>query len=156
SVGKVISQTDIREMTRLFGVLNSFTIHRADLHKRLAGLLRPGTLMFGKAVSGIATGDDSVTMQFSDGGKSLANYVIAADGIHSVIRKHLLPGTEPRYAGYTCWRAVIDTVPPEANLDETCETWGRGRRFGIVPLAGNRIYWFATLNASRNDPAMRK
>ncbi len=24
------------------------------------------------------------------------------------------------------------------------ETWGRGRRFGIVPMSRNRVYWFAT------------
>lgn len=154
--GRVISQTDIREMTRLFGVLNSFTIHRADLHERLVSLLQPGTLVFGKAVNAITTKNDLVAIGFGDGTQANAHFVIAADGIHSVIRKHLMPGAEPRYSGYTCWRAVIDKAPPEANLDEACESWGRGRRFGVVPLAGNRIYWFATLNAKQNDSAMRK
>ena len=27
------------------------------------------------------------------------------------------------------------------------ETWGRGQRFGIVPLSDGRVYWFATMNA---------
>ena len=26
------------------------------------------------------------------------------------------------------------------------ETWGRGRRFGVVPIAAHRVYWYATLN----------
>jgi 2-polyprenyl-6-methoxyphenol hydroxylase-like FAD-dependent oxidoreductase len=27
------------------------------------------------------------------------------------------------------------------------ETWGKGRRFGLVPLSQGRMYWFATLNS---------
>src|SRR5437588_2256134 len=34
------------------------------------------------------------------------------------------------------------------------ETWGRGRRFGIVPMTAGRVYWFATSNAAEGgrDP----
>ena len=61
----------------------------------------------------------------------------------------------PRYAGYTCWRSVISEIPPGISMDELSETWGPGSRFGIVPLQKNRIYWFATLNATVNNPQYR-
>jgi 2-polyprenyl-6-methoxyphenol hydroxylase-like FAD-dependent oxidoreductase len=32
------------------------------------------------------------------------------------------------------------------------ETWGNGKRFGLVPLSHGRIYWFATRNAPENKP----
>ncbi|WP_329259042.1 FAD-dependent monooxygenase [Actinoallomurus sp. NBC_01490] len=51
----------------------------------------------------------------------------------------------PRYAGYTAWRLVVD--PPEGRPDTGGETWGRGERVGVVPLAGGGIYLFAVANA---------
>src|SRR5699024_8392979 len=40
------------------------------------------------------------------------------------------------------WRGVTTGT---ADIGEGAgETWGRGRRFGIVPLPDGRVYWFAT------------
>ncbi len=35
------------------------------------------------------------------------------------------------------------------------ETWGTKGRFGIVPLKGNYVYWFATMSAPQDDAEMR-
>jgi len=35
------------------------------------------------------------------------------------------------------------------------ETWGTNGRFGIAPLAGDKVYWFACINAPQNDAKMR-
>jgi 2-polyprenyl-6-methoxyphenol hydroxylase-like FAD-dependent oxidoreductase len=162
AAGKVITFTDAEQLTKQFGVINNFTIHRANLHEVLSGLLQPDTIVFGKMCvdvdpASLAGGknDKGVSIHFSDGSKVETDYVIACDGIHSPIRKKLLPGSIPRYAGYTCWRAVVDTLPAGLNVDETTETWGSGRRFGVVPLSNDRVYWFATLNAKAGDPKMR-
>ncbi len=155
SQGKVISKTDSDSLNRRFGVLNNFTLHRADLHDCLAGLLSPGTIQFGKAAIDFAQSANGVMISFGDGTQAEAHYLIAADGIHSVVRQKLLPDSKPRYSGYTCWRGVVQGNPAGMNPDEMSETWGKGRRFGVVPLTNNRIYWFATLNAKQNDAAMR-
>lgn len=156
SKGRVISQTDMDAMTRRFGVLNSFTIHRADLHEVLYGLVAPGTIRIGKVATQVQQNEVGVTITFTDGSSTQADYLIAADGIHSIVRQQLLPGTSPRYAGYTCWRGVTQGMPEGMNPDEMSETWGPGRRFGVVPLTNNRVYWFATLNAPANDDRMRQ
>lgn len=36
-----------------------------------------------------------------------ADLVIAADGGHSAVRKMLIPGLEPRYAGHVTWRGAV-------------------------------------------------
>ncbi|MDZ4716053.1 MAG: FAD-dependent monooxygenase [Cytophagales bacterium] len=154
--GDAISRTDVAELTRLFGALHSFTIHRADLHKILFGLLQEETVVLGKSVTDWMQDASGVTLHFSDGSRIVADYAVACDGVHSVMRSKVLPLSVPRYAGYTCWRAVIDNLPPGFNANEMSETWGRGRRFGIVPLTRNRVYWFATLNAARDDRRMRE
>ncbi len=154
--GRIISQTDMDAMTRRFGVLNSFTIHRADLHEVLYRLAAPGSVHTSKAAVDVQQHTTGVTLTFADGSSAVCDYLIAADGIHSRIRQRLVPETTPRYAGYTCWRGVTQGMPVGMNPDEMSETWGPGRRFGVVPLPGNRVYWFATLNAPMNDDRMRR
>jgi 2-polyprenyl-6-methoxyphenol hydroxylase-like FAD-dependent oxidoreductase len=153
--GKRLMVTDSEDVSRRFGVVNNFTIHRADLHHVLINKLKPGTVVLDKACVGFEQGPNGVSISFKDGTKAHADYLIAADGIHSVARKKLLSDVKTRYAGYTCWRGVIDDLPPAFDQDETSETWGQGRRFGIVPLTKDRVYWFACVNAGANDPMMR-
>lgn len=153
--GQVLTTTDVEKLSAKFGTINNFSIHRADLHRVLISQLKPGTLQLGKACTDFAQSPSGVTLAFDDGTQAQADFLIACDGIHSVIRKKLLPDSSPRYAGYTCWRAVINDLPTELNLNETIEIWGLGSRFGIVPLSRNRVYWFACLNAKANDPLMR-
>jgi len=154
--GNILNEVNSEKLTAKLGFVNTFTIHRADLHAVLAGHLRPGTIHTNKGCVDYFNDGAKVILQFHDGSSTEADYVVAADGIHSMIRKKLLPETYPRYAGYTCWRAVIDHIPADVNMEETSETWGKGKRFGIVPLSGNRIYWFACINAGRNDLQMQQ
>lgn len=75
--------------------------------------------------------------------------VVGADGIRSTVRR-LVCGTEvePRFAGYTCWRFVVDGHFSE----DAWEHWGRGKRFGVVPIGRQRTYCFLTDNAARRAP----
>ena len=153
--GRVLNETDSEKISQQYGVVSNFTIHRADLHQVLIGHLQKGTLHLGKGCVDFKQNNSKVTLYFSDGTFVDSDCAIACDGIHSIFRKKLLPHSLPRYAGYTCWRAVIDNLPGDFNWSETSETWGPGSRFGIAPLANNRVYWFACLNAPENDQAMR-
>src|SRR5687767_3814889 len=42
--GQVLTETDSEKITAKFGVINNFTIHRADLHLVLLDHLKPSTL----------------------------------------------------------------------------------------------------------------
>lgn len=152
--GRVISTVDAMAVRRKYG-LHNFAIHRAALHEALLSELAPGQVVTGKRATGASVGaNGKVIVSFADGSALTTDYLIVADGIHSAVRRQLLPLSEPRYAGYTCWRAVIDN--PGLTLNRASETWGAAGRFGIVPLAGNQIYWFACVNAPVNDPGMQK
>ena len=146
--GRTISQADAAAISRKYG-LHNFSIHRADLHEALLAELSPWQITTGKRAIGFEKNDGEITIRFQDGTSVTTEHLIVADGIHSPVRRQLLPDSAPRYAGYTCWRAVIDAGDLE--LSAATETWGTEGRFGIVPLTGNRIYWFACLNAAEND-----
>lgn len=150
--GKVVTRTDSRAVNERYGMHN-FTIHRADLHRVLLDQLPAGTVRTGKRAVQISEQTNSVTVRFDDDTTYQTDYLLVADGIHSPLRRQLLPNSAPRYAGYTCWRAVTDW--PDNGLTEATETWGSRGRVGIVPLAGDQVYWFACVNAPAGDAVMR-
>lgn len=154
--GNILTQTNAEHLSRKFGVINSFSIHRGDLQSILAQELKSDSLITGKRLLDFNQSSSGVTLYFEDGTSATADYMIACDGIHSVVRKKLLPQSKTRYSGYTCWRAIIDNVPASVDFEQTSETWGKGARFGIVPLANNKLYWFACVNAQQNDPLLRE
>ncbi|MET9064847.1 FAD-dependent monooxygenase [Streptosporangium sandarakinum] len=72
----------------------------------------------------------------------VADLVVAADGIRSPIRAALFPGHPgPVYSGVTSWRLL---VPGGGRPGRTFESWGEGRVFGVMPLAGGTAYCYAT------------
>lgn len=114
-------------------------VHRAALTEGLAAELPAGAVRYGTAVRDVgpaglvAAGDGDVR----------ADVVIAADGINSPLRRRYFPGHPGlHHSGETAWRTVLpaDGLPGLA----ASETWGRGERFGVVPLADGRVYVYAT------------
>lgn len=154
--GDTLTATDADTITKKYGATGNFTIHRADLHHILLRQLKPGTVITNKQCVKADEHNDSVTLYFTDGSTAHARALIACDGIHSPLRKQLLPDTAPRYAGYTCWRGIVHDTNQQFQYAETSETWGPGKRFGIVPLSNNRVYWFACINAPAADQTMKQ
>lgn len=149
--GKVLNQMDFTKLAREFK-LNNFTIHRADLHDILYRAIHSDTIHLRKKCIGFKQDEEGVTVFFEDGSKERGDLVIAADGIHSMFRRGLVPNSQPRYAGYTCWRGVVRLKDDLIHKHTAYEIWGKEGRFGIVPLRENQVYWFACVNAKPKDP----
>ncbi|GJM34783.1 MAG: hypothetical protein DHS20C18_37840 [Saprospiraceae bacterium] len=147
--GKPITKTNFEQTTNI----GNFTIHRGKLQQILLSQLAPSAIQLDKRVEHFETTDNGVELTFKNGSTHLTNYLIVADGIHSVIRQKLVPSASSRYAGYTCWRAIINNHT--LNIDETSETWGPDGRFGLIPLADKTLYWFACVNTSFNNPKFK-
>jgi 2-polyprenyl-6-methoxyphenol hydroxylase-like FAD-dependent oxidoreductase len=123
-------------------------VHRAELVAALARGLPAGFARCGYECVGVEPRGDRAVARFKNGHADEADVVVGADGIRSVVRVAVAGPGEPRYAGYTCWRGVCPR-PPGVAPGYVGEWWGRGRRFGITTLAGDRVYWWAT----KNEPA---
>ena len=128
-------------------------VHRAQLQQALLASLRPGTVVTGAHVNGVHHRPGDVRVEHTRG-TSHADLVVLADGLASQTR-HLVTGPRPRarYAGYTAWRGLTRPGADVPDVSAASESWGRGQRFGIVPLADGRIYWFATANAPQGEHA---
>jgi 2-polyprenyl-6-methoxyphenol hydroxylase-like FAD-dependent oxidoreductase len=113
-------------------------VHRAQLHRVLAGSLPAGTVRTAVEVSG-ASEDGTVR---TSAGDLHADLVVAADGVRSAVAAGL-GRPAAAYAGFTAWRGVTDEP---ADLDAMSETWTLGGEFGLTRMADGRVYWFATAN----------
>ncbi|WP_324671679.1 FAD-dependent monooxygenase [Hymenobacter sp. GOD-10R] len=154
--GRPLQVADTGPFTRKLG-FDNIGIHRANLQKALLSELPPDVVNLGKPFVRFEEHDSQVTVHFADGSTATGDALLAADGIRSQVRLQLLPNSQPRYAGYTCWRAVTDAASLGLPPGNSTEIWGtQGRRFGYVPLVDGRVYWFACVNtATPSDPAFK-
>ncbi|MEW9551372.1 FAD-dependent monooxygenase [Nonomuraea sp. NPDC050783] len=113
---------------------------RARLMEVLVDALGPDALRLGTAVSRVDP--EGGVVRTEEGEELRADLVVGADGIHSPVRRAMFPGHPgPAYSGVTAWRGLV----PRGELEiRSTESWGRGRVFGVSPLAGDLVYVYAT------------
>jgi 2-polyprenyl-6-methoxyphenol hydroxylase-like FAD-dependent oxidoreductase len=131
------------------GPLHGFAVPRSILHEALLEGVAGRALRLGLTVDAFAPDTRDVRVRFSDGSHGIYTRVIGADGIRSRVRDLAFGVIAPRYAGYTSWRFLATSREPPPF---TIELWGCGRRVGVVPLGGDRVYVYATLNRRRGHP----
>jgi len=148
--GRSLSELDFRSIPNDLG--RAYALHRAALHDALLTGVDPASIRLNTTVKAVEQDELRVRAHFSDGTKDEFDAVIGADGIRSVVRWLTFGETPLDYSGYTCWRFV---ARGEFKNADTWEMWGRGRRFGIVPLGDGKVYCFTTLNAPQNDSTKR-
>jgi 2-polyprenyl-6-methoxyphenol hydroxylase-like FAD-dependent oxidoreductase len=135
--GRWLIKTRMAAFRERFGV-PAYALHRAELHQLLLDAASGADLRTGLHVTHVRQGNHVTVHTTTD--TLRADLVIAADGVHSAVRSSMFPEHPgPRYAGYVTWRGVVDADVPAS----VTETWGRGQRFGVVPLGDGRAYWFA-------------
>jgi 2-polyprenyl-6-methoxyphenol hydroxylase-like FAD-dependent oxidoreductase len=146
--GSWLARSDIADAVRRRFGDPLVVLARSELTDLLAGLLPPGSLHGGCAVTAVRYGGSPevpARLGLISGDEVEADLVVAADGISSGIRRELFPGHPgPVHAGYTTWR-FLARAPGGAS---GWETWGPGgQRFAMVPMAGGQVYCYATATA---------
>ncbi|WP_089393355.1 salicylate 1-monooxygenase [Pseudomonas delhiensis] len=90
------------------------SVHRADFLDVLASRLPAGVARFGKRATGVAQQGEEACVRFTDGSDYRGDLLIAADGIKSALRGHVLEGlgaapAAPRYSGTRAYRGLVDS-----------------------------------------------
>ena len=145
----VLTEINLKSFEKKLGV-HYAAIHRGTLQEVLLKNLKTTKLHLGKKLIKIVEDKKTIHLHFEDGTIHNTNVLIGADGIHSLVRNHFFQNSEIRIAKQVCWRGVTQMKLPEKFAHEINESWGKGTRFGIVPLADGEVYWFALANY-RND-----
>ena len=145
--GRWLLRTTVDQLTGRHG-LPTVVLHRAELQQMLLDAASGADLRTGHKVTGVTSGVDAAEVSYVTSGcpgSERADLVVAADGVHSASRRTLFPNHPgPPYAGYVTWRGLAPAEAAPTNLPGLTESWGRGQRFGVAPLADGRVYWFAT------------
>jgi 2-polyprenyl-6-methoxyphenol hydroxylase-like FAD-dependent oxidoreductase len=142
--------TDPAALTVAWGV------HRQRLHGALLAAAAGADLVTGARVTGLRPGSPEgapalVTWTDDAGEHSApADLVVAADGIHSVVRGLLFPEADLRYSGWTSWRAVVDddTTPDEGFTP----FWGPAAEFGVLRISDTELCWYGYVRHPERTP----
>ena len=108
-------------------------VHRPDLLGMLSDALPAGVVRLGERAAGFVEEGDGVTVEFESGHRARGDVLIGADGIHSLVRRHLFGEQELDFSHIVAWRALI---PRErlAHLDLpfNCEVWLGAKRSAVT------------------------
>ena len=137
------------------GDSTGLAIHRAELQSALAQSVPNRSLHLDHSFSRLEQRANSVHLHFENGASAEADLVVACDGIRSGVREALGLKTRLSNSDYSVWRGVtpldltFDTRQLGLEHDgDFSESYGRGRRFGILRLGPGLIHWYAVTNNS--------
>ncbi|WP_338472452.1 flavin-dependent oxidoreductase [Niallia sp. XMNu-256] len=99
-----------------------YSIHRGRLHMILLDAVKEqlgeNMIVTGHHLKSFQTFDDGVEATFENKktgeivGTYRGDFLIAADGIHSVVRKHFYPNEGlPKFSGRILWRGITESTP---------------------------------------------
>jgi 2-polyprenyl-6-methoxyphenol hydroxylase-like FAD-dependent oxidoreductase len=111
-------------------------VHRGDLQSALAERLGADAIRFSATVTAV---DPAGEITLADGERRRADLVVGADGLRSVARAAVIGDGDPRESGIVAFRGVTSGAGAEIPAGEW---WGPGSVAGLLPLAGERVYWY--------------
>jgi 2-polyprenyl-6-methoxyphenol hydroxylase-like FAD-dependent oxidoreductase len=123
-------------------------VSRWELLRVLFEALGKATVKLGSRCVDYKQDEDGVTAFFDDDVAARGCLLIGADGIKSITRTRLAGEKKLRYAGFCVWRGVAEF---ELKEKVGLTSIGRGAQFGIFPMIGNRVYWFASASAREGE-----
>jgi salicylate hydroxylase len=139
--GAVLYYRDHADVERRFGAPRC-TFHRADLLDALSRGVDRLCIHLGHRLIALEEEAASVELRFANGAKHDAELVIAADGIHSLLRRALYGEDHPAYTGQMVWRALLPgaSVPSDVLEPSGHIQWlGSGRHFFAYYLRGRDV-----------------
>ncbi len=142
--GKLLAHTDFEAIC---SDTPSVMVHRGDLQQALLAAVGHEHVTTAARCSGVSQNADQAAATFENGETAAADFLIGADGIHSVVRAGLFGDCEPRYSGFTCWRGLAEYEPKGLPRDTAGLILGKGFQMGVFHCGPGRIYWFFALAA---------
>ena len=144
--GDVMTQFGLQPLVDEVGQ-KPYPVSRAELQNMLMDEFGVEDIKLGVSLVGIEQNlknpNNKVTAFFSDGSSQNADLLIGADGTHSYSREYVLgKKLERRYAGYVNWNGLVEIDESIAPANQWTTYVGDGKRVSLMPIAGNRFYFF--------------
>ena len=128
--------------------------HRGDLHAALASAVPDDRIRLGHRLVGLDEINDGVRLAFANGATAVADAVVGADGVHSVVRDMLFGVSPVNFTGRIAYR----TTYPAAllggqKIDDCTKWWGEDRHIVIYYVKPDRSEIY--LVTSQPEPEFR-
>jgi 2-polyprenyl-6-methoxyphenol hydroxylase-like FAD-dependent oxidoreductase len=143
SDGRLLSAIDLGPFNRKLGAAN-YDVHRARLQARLADLVGRTSTRLSTPCVAVEQDEHTATAVAGDGTRFVGDLVVAADGVHSSVRRQLLPNIAVRRSIYGAWRGLVAGIPARAVPDGThLRVMGARGIFGGGHLGPDEVRWYA-------------
>ncbi|MEB3766863.1 FAD-dependent urate hydroxylase HpxO [Acinetobacter sp. MD2] len=140
--GETMTQFGLEPLIQEVGQ-RPYPVSRADLQQMLMDEFGHENIHLGKKMVSLQEQNGIVQVEFADGTQIETELLIGADGTHSISRAYVLgEQVQRRYAGYVNWNGLIDMADDIAAADHWTTYVGEGKRASLMPVAGNRFYFF--------------
>ena len=123
-------------------------LHRGDLHAALHSAVPTELIAFDKKLVGLERSGGGVALAFADGSRVVADAVIGADGVHSLVRAFLLGPERPKFTGRVAHRTTFPASLLQGFEIDTCtKWWGPDRHIVVYPVDARRqeIYFVTSV-----------
>ncbi len=106
-----------------------YGVHRVALLQALAERLADEGVNLGRRCVGVDERDSGAELRFADGSSACADLVVGADGVHSVIRPHVVGEVRGRFSGTVGYRGLVPVDAMPSLPDPTpLQFWAGPRR----------------------------
>ncbi|KQR88562.1 FAD-dependent urate hydroxylase HpxO [Microbacterium sp. Leaf179] len=123
-----------------------YPVARADLQQLMMDAVGPANIRLGRQLVGVSDDGETVTATFADGTTDTADLLIGADGARSIVRDYVTEPTgirpERSYSGYVNYNGLVAADERIGPLDQWTTYVGDGKRCAVMPVAGDRFYFF--------------
>jgi len=147
--GTVLSESDLDGLWS--GVGPCIGISRPRLQEVLVRGASAVPFRLATSIASLVEHEDGVSVDFTDGTAGRYRLVVGADGIHSVVRAHVVAGATAVYAGQIVWRSLS---PVRLSGPQRVQFYlGDACFFGLCSVGGDHTYGFGNVTQERyHDP----
>lgn len=150
--GDLLNTIDLLPLMEAVGQ-RPYPVARRDLQSMLLDAF-PGAVHLGHLCTGVEEDNTGVTAFFDNGHQARGDLVVAADGVRSILRTYVLGrAVEPAYGGYINWNGLIPMDAAIAPSDHWVIYVGDHKRASVMPVAGDRFYFFLDVPLPKGTPA---
>lgn len=140
--GEVLCETSLEPLAQAAGQ-RPFPVARTDIQMLLLGHVGAERVTLDACCTAVQQDDEHVRLFFEGGAEVEADLVIAADGVRSTIREHVVGQPWPaRYAGDVNWNGLLDAREDLGPRGAFTIVVGEHKRCGLMPVSGDRVYFF--------------
>jgi salicylate hydroxylase/6-hydroxynicotinate 3-monooxygenase len=125
--------------------------HRGDLHAALASAVPDELVTLGHKLIGLDQTGEGIRLSFANGATAMADAVVGADGVHSIVRDILFGESPVYFTGRIAYRTTFPAaLLGGQKIDDCTKWWGEDRHIVIYYVKPDRSeIYFVT---SQPDP----